>query len=191
VAKGYAPRLLLAAVRNARRESTAKPRGEVNFSRHTVTLWRLMIEVDEQFAVAAPAGTVWDLLADPYTVVECVPGAAIVGAHDDGSFDTTLTVKFGPMSIAFQARAMLELEADARTGRLSAKGKDKQGGARFAATATFQVADQPLGAVVSIHGQVEISGRLASVIEGGAGIVVKRMSAEFARCLSARSKAPS
>jgi carbon monoxide dehydrogenase subunit G len=155
VAKGYAPRLLLAAVRNARRESTAKPRGEVNFSRHTVTLWRLMIEVDEQFAVA------------------------------------TLTVKFGPMSIAFQARAMLELEADARTGRLSAKGKDKQGGARFAATATFQVADQPLGAVVSIHGQVEISGRLASVIEGGAGIVVKRMSAEFARCLSARSMAPS
>ena len=150
-----------------------------------------MIEVDEQFEVPAPAGAVWQILADPYTVVECVPGAAIVASHDDGSFDTTLTVKFGPMGIAFQALAMLELDADSRTGRLSATGKDKQGGARFAATATFQVADQPLGAVVSIHGQVEISGRLVSVIEGGAGIVVQRMSAEFARCLSARAMAPS
>jgi carbon monoxide dehydrogenase subunit G len=73
-------------------------------------------------------------------------------------------------------------------GRLSARGKDKQGGARFEATATFAVIDQPsgAGAVVSTHGQVDISGRLASIIEGGAGVVVKRMSAEFASCLSAR-----
>jgi carbon monoxide dehydrogenase subunit G len=150
-----------------------------------------MIEVDEQFAVAAPAGTVWQILADPYTVVECVPGAAIVSQNDDGSFETTLRVKFGPMSVALQARAVLSLEADVRTGRISAQGKDKLGGARFAARATFQVLDHPSGAVVATHGQVEISGRLASVIEGGAGIVVQRMSAEFARCLSARAMAPS
>jgi uncharacterized protein len=150
-----------------------------------------MIEVDERFEVPAPAGTVWQILADPYTVVECVPGASLIGENDDGSFETTLTVKFGPMSVAFQARVVLELDSLARTGRISAQGKDKLGGARFAAMATFQVLDDPLGTVVSTHGQVEISGRLASVIEGGAGIVVKRMSAEFARCLSARSSAPS
>jgi uncharacterized protein len=147
-----------------------------------------MIEVDERFEVAAPARTVWQLLADPHAVVGCVPGAAIVGEQPDGSFDTTLTVKFGPMGVAFQARAVLELEADTWRGRLSAQGKDKQGGARFKATATFSVTDHPSGsgAIVSTHGQVDISGRLASVIEGGAGIVVKRMSAEFASCLSAR-----
>jgi carbon monoxide dehydrogenase subunit G len=152
-----------------------------------------MIEVDEQFEVAAPAGVVWQVLADPYTVVDCVRGAAIVGENPDGSFNTTLSIKFGPMRIAFDARAVLELTADARTGSLSAQGKDKQGGARFAATATFRVTDHPSGsgAVIAIHGQVEISGRLASVIEGGAGIVVKRMSAEFARCLSARLAAQS
>jgi carbon monoxide dehydrogenase subunit G len=159
-----------------------------------------MIEVDEQFEVAVPAEVVRQVVADPYTVVDCDPGAAIVGENPDGSFDTTLTVKFGPMSIAFQARAVLDLSADTRTGSLSAQGKDNQGGARFAATATFRVTGQPAGsgavistngAVISIHGQVEISGRLASVIEGGPGIVVKRMSAEFARCLSARTSPPS
>jgi carbon monoxide dehydrogenase subunit G len=147
-----------------------------------------MIEVDEQFEVAAPPATVWRLLADPHAVVGCVPGAAIVGQQADGAFDTTLTVRFGPMGVAFQARAVLELDPDDLRGRLSATGRDKQGGARFQATATFSVADQPSGsgAVVSTHGQVDISGRLASLIEGGAGVVVKRMSAEFARCLSAR-----
>jgi len=150
-----------------------------------------MIEVDEQFEVVAPAGVVWQILADPYTVVECVPGAAIVGANPDGSFNTTLTVRFGPMRIVFNARAVLELED--RTGRLTAHGKDTQRGARFAATATFGVTEHPSGSgtLISTHGQVEISGRLASMIEGGAGIVVKRMSAEFARCLSARTSAQS
>jgi carbon monoxide dehydrogenase subunit G len=149
-----------------------------------------MIEVDERFEVAAPAVVVWEVLADPYAVVGCVPGAAIVGEQPDGSFDTTLTVKFGPVGVAFQARAVLELEAEARRGRLTARGKDKQGGARFEATATFSVADHPSGpgAVVSTHGQVDISGRLASLIEGGAGVVVKRMSAEFIDCLSTRCR---
>ena len=149
-----------------------------------------MIEVDEQFEVSAPAPRVWQLLADPYAMVGCVPGAAIVGEQPDGSFDTTLTVKFGPMAVAFQARAVLQLEADGRRGRLSGQGKDKQGGARFKATATFSVADHPTGsgAIVSTHGQVDISGRLASMIEGGAGVVVKRMSTEFANCLRARCR---
>src|SRR3981081_2692265 len=110
-----------------------------------------MIEVDERFEVAAPPLTVWQLLADPHAVVGCVPGAAIVGEQADGSFDTTLTVKFGPVGVAFRARAVLELRADARTGRLTAQGKDKQGGARFEATATFSVVEHPSGsgAVVS------------------------------------------
>jgi len=148
-----------------------------------------MIEVDERFEVPATAAAVWAILADPYTVVECVPGAAIVAQDEDGSLATTLAVKFGPMSVAFQARASLELDGLARTGRISANGRDKLGGARFSATASFRAVDQPSGALVEIHGQVEISGRLASVIEGGAGIVVKHMSAEFARCLRARCAA--
>jgi carbon monoxide dehydrogenase subunit G len=147
-----------------------------------------MIEVDEQFDVPAPAAVVWQVLADPYAVVGCVPGAAIVSQQDDGSFDTSLTVKFGPMAIAFRATAVLELQAESRTGSLNAQGKDKQGGARFQATASFSVVDHPsgAGAVVTTHGQVDLAGRLASLIEGGAGVVVKRMSADFAACLSAR-----
>jgi carbon monoxide dehydrogenase subunit G len=243
-----------------------------------------VIEVDERFEVPASPDVVWQLLADPYAVVGCVPGAAIVGQADDGSLDTTLTVKFGPLSVGFQARAELNLDAARRSGTLTARGKDKQGGARFQASATFSVtpvidgspagADSPVppakadspaprgntdsssphfgadatvphaetsspaphagagtpaphdgagtpapraeagtpaletetgapaspvesGAttassavsVVVVNGEVEISGRLASMIEAGAGVIVKRMSSEFADCLRARCAA--
>src|SRR5260370_8934909 len=130
-----------------------------------------MIEGDEGFAVLGTGSLVWEVLADPYMVVECVPGAAIVGQGADGAFDTLVAVKFGPMSVAFQARTSLELDVFARTGRVTANGKDKLGGARFVALATFQVTSSGTGSLVSIRGQVDISGRLASVIEGGAGIV--------------------
>jgi uncharacterized protein len=147
-----------------------------------------MIEVDERFEVPAPPTVVWQLLADPHAVVTCVPGAAIVAEQDDGSLAASLTVRFGPVAVAFQAHAIVELHTANKTGRISARGKDKQGGARFEATATFSVSGDPAGsgAVVAIHAQVDISGRLASLIEGGASVVVKRMSAEFSTCLNAR-----
>jgi carbon monoxide dehydrogenase subunit G len=145
-----------------------------------------VIEVDERFDVPAPPETVWELLADPHAVVGCVPGAAITAENDDGSLETTLTVKFGPVGVTFQAHAELELDPVAMRGRLSARGRDKQGGARFQASATFELAPAEAGSTVATHGEVEISGRLASMIEGGAGVVAKRMSGQFAECLRAR-----
>jgi carbon monoxide dehydrogenase subunit G len=150
-----------------------------------------VIEVDERFEVEASPEAVWVLLADPYAVVGCVPGAAIVSRADDGSLETSLTVKFGPLSVGFQSHAVLELEPERMVGRISARGKDKQGGARFHANATFTVAESPVGSVVVTRGEVELSGRLSSIIESGAGVVVKRMSAEFAECLRARCAAAS
>jgi carbon monoxide dehydrogenase subunit G len=145
-----------------------------------------VIEVNEQFDVAASPASVWQLLADPHAVVGCVPGAAIVAENDDGSLETTLTVKFGPVGVAFQAHAVLDFDNAAMHGRVSARGRDKQGGARFQASATFGVAAAgDTGSTVTTRGEVEISGRLASMIEGGASVVAKRMSAQFAECLRA------
>jgi len=147
-----------------------------------------VIEVDERFEVSAPPQAVWPLLADPYAVVGCVPGAAIVGQNEDGSLETSVGVKFGPLNIAFQARAELDLDEPAMRGRILARGRDKQGGARFSATVTFDVSPVEDRSLVTTHGDVEISGRLASLIEGGANVVVKRMADDFANCLRARAE---
>ncbi len=142
-----------------------------------------MISVNESFSVAAPVEEVWLVMADPYAVVGCVPGAAITGVAEDGSLQTSVSVKFGPLSVTFQALASLELHEVSHEGRVSARGRDKQGGARFTASMTFTVNPSADGCMVSTRGEVDLKGPLASMIETGAGVVVKRMSADFAACL--------
>lgn len=150
-----------------------------------------MIEIRERFDVPAGPDAVWAVLSDPHAVVGCVPGASIVGQAEDGTLDTSVVVKFGPTRVTFKALAKLELDEAARAGSVSAQGRDTIGGTRMKSTARFRVTPSPgvTGSTVSIDGAVEVSGRLASLIEGGASLVVKRMSGEFAERLAARCSA--
>jgi uncharacterized protein len=132
---------------------------------------------------------VWGVISDPGEVVSCVPGASLGEQHEDGSYDAALTVKFGPTRVAFRARVTLELDDSRMTGHLTAQGKDNQGGTRMKTGMTFQVAPADAGSSVVGDGQVELSGRLAGMIEGGASLVVKRMSSEFAANLAKRCAA--
>lgn len=148
-----------------------------------------MIEINEQFDVPSTPQCVWDLLSDPEAVVGCVPGAMLGDKHEDGSFDGGVTVKFGPARVTFRARVTLELDHPTRSGRVTSRGKDTQGGTRFTTSMGFKVTEnsaQADGSTVVIDGQTEITGKLAGVVESGAKIVIKRMSAEFAQNLAAR-----
>lgn len=145
-----------------------------------------MIDVSERIDVPSAPRTVWDLLSDPHAVVGCVAGASLGDRHEDGSFDAGLKVKFGPAKVSFHTRVALELDATAMNGQVTAKGKDKQGGTRVRATMAFKVVEQPPGASILIEARVEISGRLALLVEEGASLVVKRMTHAFSEQLAAR-----
>ena len=147
-----------------------------------------MIEVNEQIEVASDPQTVWKLLSDPRAVVECLEGASLGEQNEDGSWDASITVKFGPAKVAFRANVALALEPSIRTGHVTSRGRDKQGGARFQTTMTFRVEDRvdPPGSRIPIAAQVDISGKLASIIETGASMVVKRMTKDFSEQLAIR-----
>ena len=147
-----------------------------------------MIEVNERIEVPAAPRTVWALLSDPRQVVECVEGATLGEQQEDGSFDATMVVKFGPARVTFQTRVMLELNPAAMTGSVTSRGKDSVGGTRVRATMNFSVVERsdPPGTTIPVAAEVEISGRLASMIETGANLVVKRMVGDFTERLAAR-----
>ena len=147
-----------------------------------------MIEVHQRFEVASGTRTVWGVLSNPHEVVGCVPGASLGQELDDGAFEATLAVSFGPTRVAFRATVALTLDEAAMEGHLTARGKDARGGAQVRATMAFRVREQPStgGSEVAIDGGVEIAGRLASLIEGGANRVVQRMSSQFAEALAER-----
>lgn len=130
----------------------------------------------------------WDVLSDPRAVVECVPGATLGEQLEDGLYDASVTVKFGPAKVTFRAKVALELDEAAMIGHVSSRGRDDQGGARVKTAMTFKVVEgeTPDSSAVPIDAQVEISGRLASLVESGAALVVKRMTGEFTERLAAR-----
>lgn len=150
-----------------------------------------MIEINEQFDVpTASPRQVWALLSTPESVVTCVPGATLGEKHEDGSYDGSLAVKFGPARVTFRARIELELDDEKMTGCVRSRGKDSQGGTRFTAASSFSVIEaegQP-GSRVVVRGETEINGKLAGLVESGAKIVIKRISTEFAENLAEKCK---
>lgn len=155
-----------------------------------------MISITETIAVPCPPGRLWEVISTPADVVSCIGGAELGDAHEDGSFDGTLVVRFGGVRVKFAARITLELEESELTGRLSARGRDGQAATRFTAEAAFRVGGGA-GAgdsQVSMDGEIRLTGKLASLIESGAGIVVSRMTKEFTEnliefCVPARESA--
>jgi carbon monoxide dehydrogenase subunit G len=147
-----------------------------------------MIEVIERIEVPSAPRTVWSLLSNPQAVVECVPGAALGDRQEDGSYEASLVVKFGPAKVTFRARFTLELDEAGMTGQVVSKARDNQGGTRVKATMNFRVVDGAAqgASVIPIEAQVEISGKLASLVESGANIVVKHMTKEFSERLAAK-----
>lgn len=150
-----------------------------------------MISVKENIEVTATPQNVWNILSDPNAVVECVEGAALGEKKEDGSFDAKLTVKFGPARVAFNANVMLELDAANMSGNVIARGKDSISGTKFRTTMHFKVEGQdapPESAksAIPINAECEITGRLSSLIESGANLVIKRMTASFAEKLAER-----
>ena len=147
-----------------------------------------MIEVNERIEVAAPPPAVWAVLSDPHAVAECVPGAQLGEKQEDGSYDAALMVKFGPAKVAFKARFTLELDPSTLSGRVESRGRDSQGGTRVKTTMMFKVVEgqSPGSSAVPIDAQVEVGGKLASLVETGANIVVKRMTKEFSERLAAK-----
>jgi carbon monoxide dehydrogenase subunit G len=147
-----------------------------------------LISITEEIAVPAPPARVWPVVSDPAQVVACIGGAELGPTREDGSFDGALVVKFGAVRVRFAAVVRLDLVEEEQVGKLSARGKDGQGGTRFMADATFQVRPgaSPAESVIEVVGSIKLSGKLASLVEAGAGAVVGRMTKEFSEQLILR-----
>lgn len=148
-----------------------------------------MIEVNETIDVPSDPKTVWALLSNPREVVECVAGATLGEQAEDGTYDAGIMVKFGPAKVAFKAKVTIDYDEPTMSGKVASSGKDKQGGARFTTAMNFKVSEPPqagAGSQIHVAAEVEIAGKLASLIETGAGMVVKRMTKEFSEALAAK-----
>lgn len=143
--------------------------------------------ISQRFRVARPVDEVWSYFHDIPSVVQCVPGASLLELREDGSFTGRLTVRLGPITVAFEGSASVAFKAESHTGTIEARGVDKRGGSRGATTVTFAVTAVDDGTDVAVDADISISGTAAQFARAGlVNELAGRMIREFVACLEAK-----
>jgi carbon monoxide dehydrogenase subunit G len=141
------------------------------------------VRLEQSFDVAAPLERVWQALIDVEQVAPCLPGAAVTGRNDDGSYNGTFTIKIGPTTAAYTGKLVMEgVDDQAHTATLQAQGSDKrgQGGAKATIVSTVAAAEDG-GTRVHVATDYHITGRLARFGRGGMiEDISERLLREFA-----------
>jgi uncharacterized protein len=126
-----------------------------------------VIDLKEQFSVAAQPAEVWPLMADPAVVAACIPGAELT------------TFKFGPTVAVFRGEARLTYDHPAKHCLIEARGIDQKGASR--ARARFDVRAQGSDTTeVTMNGGFEVAGPLEAFASAGGVHVARVLLAEFA-----------
>lgn len=146
------------------------------------------MKLEQSFEVAAPLQRVWAALIDVEHVAPCLPGAAVTGRNDDGSYNGTFKVKIGPTSAAYSGKLFMEnVDEGAHTATMNASGTDKRGQGGAKATIVSTVTEGQAGATkVEVVTDYHITGRLARFGRGGMiEEISNRLLGQFATSLQA------
>ncbi len=147
------------------------------------------MKLEQSFEVDAPVEQVWTALIDLEKVAPCLPGAAITGHDEDGTYHGEFQVKLGPTTASYRGTIRIEsADAETHTATLAARGSDKrgQGGASATIVNTLHESDGG-GTRVEAATDFTITGRLASFGRGGMiKDISNRLLRDFAACLQQR-----
>jgi uncharacterized protein len=127
------------------------------------------MKLEQSFEVSAPLERVWAALIDVEQVAPCLPGAAVTGRNDDGSYNGSFSVKIGPTSASYSGKLhMQEIDEAGHRATMKAHGTDKRG--QGGADATIVSSLRGLGdgrTLVEVSTDYRITGRLARFGRGG------------------------
>ena len=146
------------------------------------------MRIENTVEVDAPLERVWALVNDIPRVAPCMPGAALTGVGDDGTYEGTVAVKLGPLRMSYKGKVSVDEVDDAsHSARLTASGKDTKGAGT--ARATVETRLEPGGEThtrLHVTSDVQLTGKVASFGRGGAiNDVATRLFGQFADCLRA------
>jgi carbon monoxide dehydrogenase subunit G len=151
----------------------------------------MAIELQERYVVGAPVAAVWDFLVDPRRVVACVPGGELTAVLDERTFDGTIRVIVGPLTLAYGGRVRLaDVDAAARRVRILGDAHERAGTDSARLTLESWLTPLPGGATeVVALARVDVAGR---VVELGRGVLESLghlVFQQFASCVRATVEA--
>jgi uncharacterized protein len=148
------------------------------------------LEFRENFQVRAPVERVWQLLLDPAQVVECMPGATLLGADDERTYRGHVTAKVGPITTTYSGRAtFVEVDDVAHRARIVGEGKEGAGSGSARMTIIIEVRAGGGGTDVNLSITVDIVGRVMQFGRALLDGVAKQLLRQFAECVRAKVEA--
>ncbi|HWF96836.1 MAG TPA: SRPBCC family protein, partial [Xanthobacteraceae bacterium] len=125
------------------------------------------MEFDNSFEVPLRPAAAWPLLMDIRRIAPCMPGAEVTEVIDDKTYKGRITVRLGPVALAFAGVIRFEeLDGVNYTARVKAKGSDAKGRGAANATASFRLEPAGGGSRVLVHTDLALSGAVAQYGRG-------------------------
>jgi carbon monoxide dehydrogenase subunit G len=125
------------------------------------------MEFDNSFEIPLPPDQAWPVLMDVARIAPCMPGAELTEITDARNYKGKISVRLGPVSLAFAGKVALEDVDDAKhSARVKAQGSDAKGRGAANAAATFKVEPKGAGSIVLIHTELMLSGAVAQYGRG-------------------------
>jgi len=152
------------------------------------------MEFDNSFEVPLPPDRAWPILLDVAGIAPCMPGAELTEITDARNYKGKISVRLGPVSLAFAGKVQLDdVDDESRSARVTAQGSDAKGRGSANAAATFKVEPKDGGSIVLIHTDLMLSGAVAQYGRGVGMIqaTAAQIIGQFAANLRARLAQPS
>jgi len=139
--------------------------------------------VRESFETRAKFKRAWEFFSNPEFIVPCIPGAEIREIKEDGSFEASVKLKLGAVSLNFVGNMKYE-KLDETQGLmvLSGEGKEKGGAGRAKANIEATLKEEGDVLKVSVIATVDISGKILQYGRGMFEQVAKQYFAQFSQC---------
>jgi uncharacterized protein len=124
------------------------------------------MEFTNEFRVPSDIETTFATLTDLEKVAPCLPGATLEEVDGD-TYSGRVKVKVGPVQVVYKGTARLaEADAEAKRGRIEAKGKETRGTGTASADVVASLAEDGDGTRVSVVTDLTITGKPAQFGRG-------------------------
>ena len=125
------------------------------------------MEFDNSFDVPLAPEQARSVLMDIPRIAPCMPGAELTEVVDPQHFKGKISVRLGPVALAFAGRVEIDsIDEAGRRARIKAQGSDAKGRGAANATATFHIDPSAEGSRVMIHTDLMLSGAVAQYGRG-------------------------
>jgi carbon monoxide dehydrogenase subunit G len=145
------------------------------------------MELTNAFEVPVSDEEAFAVLLDVSRVLPCFPGAELVNVIDAETFGCKVTIRLGPIALAFRGIAkIVESDPVAKHARITLRGSDEKGRGGADAVVQFQLHGAGERTNVELHTTINLTGMVAQYGRGSG--IIQGLASELTRQFAARLK---